>query len=52
MVSDDIEFMTDLGLKSSISTLEAERLFYYARGIEDASLKAPVLVLIHGYPQS
>lgn len=53
--TNDVTHMTGLGLLSNLNTASAERLFYYHRGIETAdktSKKAPILVLIHGYPQS
>ncbi|KAF8863164.1 alpha/beta-hydrolase [Acephala macrosclerotiorum] len=45
--------MTGLGLESNYSTLGRDRIFYYHRGIAGGEkIQKPVLVLLHGYPQS
>lgn len=51
--NDDVTHMTGLGLESNFSTLGKERIFYYHRGIAGGKeIEKPVLVLLHGYPQS
>lgn len=49
---DDIKLMEGLGLEHNIHTLEKDGIFYYHRGLKCGSPKTPVLVLIHGYPQT
>ena len=44
----DIEHMTSLGLQPTIVTQNKQ--FYYHRGLSNS--KNPILVLLHGYPQS
>jgi pimeloyl-ACP methyl ester carboxylesterase len=48
MASQDVEHMTSLGLELSLA--KEDKLFYYHRGLTD--VKKPILVLLHGYPQS
>ncbi|RDL35799.1 putative Fluoroacetate dehalogenase [Venustampulla echinocandica] len=48
----DVDYMTSLGLQSNISTAAADKLFYYQRGISSLSGAVPILVLLHGYPQT
>ncbi|KAL2060884.1 hypothetical protein VTL71DRAFT_8936 [Oculimacula yallundae] len=48
----DLIYMTSLGLESNIRTAEADKMFYYHRGLEKLDGSQPILVLIHGYPQS
>lgn len=48
MALEDVLHMTSLGLERSPAT--KDKLFYYHRGLTD--IKKPVLVLLHGYPQS
>ncbi len=51
--TDDVSHMTSLGLKSNIATLSVrDKLFYYMRGLDKVSASNPILVLIHGYPQT
>ncbi|EHL00331.1 alpha/beta-Hydrolase [Glarea lozoyensis ATCC 20868] len=50
--TDDVDYMTSLGLKSNLKTTAEEKLFYYSRGLEDVKPDTPVLVLLHGYPQT
>jgi pimeloyl-ACP methyl ester carboxylesterase len=48
MAAEDIQHMTGLGLKKTIAG--KDKLFFYHRHLND--LTEPILVLIHGYPQS
>lgn len=48
MDSKDVQHMTSLGLQQNSSS--DNKLFYYHRGLMDVN--RPVLILIHGYPQS
>lgn len=48
----DVNYMTSLGLESNIDTAEADKMFCYYRGIKDVKNEAPILVLLHGYPQT
>jgi hypothetical protein len=48
----DVSFMTSLGLKSNIATASADKTFYYHRGLDNYDGSIPILVLIHGYPQT
>ncbi|PVH75459.1 putative Fluoroacetate dehalogenase [Cadophora sp. DSE1049] len=48
----DITYMTSLGLESNIRTAATDLVFYYHRGLQTWDGQKPVLVLIHGYPQS
>ncbi|KAG9231319.1 putative Fluoroacetate dehalogenase [Amylocarpus encephaloides] len=50
--SDDIKYMESLGLHSNVETTTANKVFYYQRGISNAKVGTPILVLIHGYPQT
>lgn len=50
--TNDVEYMTSLGLESNISTAAEERAFYYHRGIKNIKNDTPILVLLHGYPQT
>lgn len=50
--TNDVKLMTGLGLKSNISTASADKSFYYQRGLASADGSKPILVLIHGYPQT
>lgn len=50
--SKDVQHMTKLGLESNIETASEDKLFYYHRGVKDVAGDVPVIVLIHGYPQS
>jgi pimeloyl-ACP methyl ester carboxylesterase len=43
----DISHMTSIGLESTQDTL-----FYYHRNLQNLSPKTPILVLLHGYPES
>jgi hypothetical protein len=49
---EDVKLMTGLGLESNIDTFEKDGVFYYHRALQIGSTKTPVLVLIHGYPQT
>lgn len=49
---DDVNHMHSLGLESNTSTAADDKLFYYHRGLANASHETPILVLIHGYPQT
>jgi hypothetical protein len=44
--------MSGLGVENNIRTLAEDGLFYYSRGLQGELLDGPLLVLIHGYPQS
>ena len=44
--------MLGLGLESNISTAATDKVFYYYRSLNNAKHSTPILVLIHGYPQS
>jgi hypothetical protein len=48
----DVTHMTNLGLKSNLSTSSADGIFFYQRGLQEAGKKTPILVLIHGYPET
>ncbi|KAF4635650.1 hypothetical protein G7Y89_g2439 [Cudoniella acicularis] len=48
----DVEHMTSLGLESNINKTPEEKIFYYRRGIGQNPKNSPILVLIHGYPQT
>ncbi|KAH7312870.1 putative Fluoroacetate dehalogenase [Rhexocercosporidium sp. MPI-PUGE-AT-0058] len=48
----DIRYMTSLSLESNISTAATDKIFHYHRGLEHLNGSKPILVLIHGYPQS
>jgi hypothetical protein len=50
--TNDVSLMTSLGLKSNITTTSADKTFYYHRGLETCDSSTPILVLIHGYPQT
>jgi hypothetical protein len=50
--TNDVEYMTSLGLESNISTAAEEKAFYYHRGIKNTKIEKPILVLLHGYPQT
>jgi hypothetical protein len=50
--SDDIEYMTSLGLDSNVNTAATDRTFYYSRGLKSVTAGTPLLVLLHGYPQT
>lgn len=50
--SDDIKYMTNLGLESNVYSAAADRVFYYQRGIKDVQAGMPILLLLHGYPQT
>jgi len=50
--SKDIDHMTSLGLESNLTTAATDKVFYFHRGIKDATSTNPILILIHGYPQS
>ncbi|TVY73616.1 Fluoroacetate dehalogenase [Lachnellula suecica] len=50
--TNDVKHMTSLGLESNINNAATERVFYYHRGIKNKDIDAPILVLIHGYPQT
>lgn len=50
--SADVVYMTNLGLQSNINTAAADKLFYYQRGIATLPNAVPILVLLHGYPQT
>ena len=52
---------TSLGLASNLETAVRDKVFYYHRGIvvkegqggkDDNAGRRPVLVLLHGYPQT
>ncbi|KAH6673352.1 putative Fluoroacetate dehalogenase [Halenospora varia] len=51
-ITDDVSHMESLGLESNLDTASMDSLFYYSRGIERQKIDTPVLVLIHGYPQT
>jgi hypothetical protein len=48
----DVTHMTKLGLESNLSTSSADGIFFYQRRLQEAGKKAPILVLIHGYPET
>ena len=50
--ANDVKHMTSLGLKSNLGTAAEEKTFYYQRGIKDTKNEKPILVLLHGYPQT
>ncbi|KAH7385058.1 putative Fluoroacetate dehalogenase [Cadophora sp. MPI-SDFR-AT-0126] len=50
--ANDFDHMKSLGLESNISTAAADKIFYYYRGLKNLDDPGPILVLIHGYPQS
>ncbi|KAE8447799.1 hypothetical protein EG329_010193 [Mollisiaceae sp. DMI_Dod_QoI] len=51
--NDDVTHMIGLGLESNFSTLGEDRMFYYHRGIiGEKDIVRPIIVLIHGYPQT
>ena len=50
--TNDVEYMTSLGLESNIRTAAEEKTFYYHRGIKDPKIDQPILLLLHGYPQT
>ena len=50
--TNDVKLMMGLGLKSNISTSSTDKTFYYQRGLENVDGSKPILVLIHGYPQT
>ena len=50
--ADDFTYMKSLGLESNISTAAAEKVFYYHHDLKHWNASFPILVLIHGYPQS
>jgi hypothetical protein len=50
--SEDVDYMTKLGLKSNFNTAATDRVFHYSRGLEDVKASTPILVLLHGYPQT
>jgi hypothetical protein len=50
--TNDVNYMTGLGLESNITTASTDKIFYYHRGLDGADASKPILVLIHGYPQS
>ncbi|KAE8441237.1 hypothetical protein EG329_005601 [Mollisiaceae sp. DMI_Dod_QoI] len=51
-INNDVSHMTSLGLESNLSTAATDKIFYYHRGIKNASTTSPILVLLHGYPQT
>jgi hypothetical protein len=48
----DVTYMTSLGLECNISTSSEDGLFFYQRNLQNATERTPVLVLIHGYPET
>jgi hypothetical protein len=48
----DISLMTSLGLKSNITTPSTDKTFNYQRGLENYDSSKPILVVLHGYPQT
>jgi hypothetical protein len=50
--TNDVSLMTSLGLKSNITIASADKTFYYHRGLETYNSSMPILVLVHGYPQT
>lgn len=38
------------GCKHNYQTIEQDKLFFWARGLEHS--EKPILILLHGYPQS
>ena len=49
----DVSYMTSLGLDRNLSSDSEDGLFFYQRGLQQhANGTAPVLVLIHGYPET
>ena len=50
--TNDVSLMTSLGLKSNITTASADKTFYYQRDLDTYDGSKPILVLIHGYPQT
>jgi hypothetical protein len=51
-LTNDVSLMTGLGLESNISTALEDGNFYYQRGLGKVDKSTPILVLIHGYPQT
>lgn len=49
---DDVNYMTSLGLESNIESAATDKIFYYHRDLKKSSSSRPVLVLLHGYPQT
>lgn len=50
--TEDVKYMTSLGLESNIETAAIDKVFYYHRGIKDVKVATPILVMLHGYPQT
>lgn len=49
----DVQHMVSLGLRFNIiATGTGEKIFYYERGLWDIMNEHPILVLLHGYPQT
>jgi hypothetical protein len=49
----DVSYMKSLGLECNLSTSLEDGLFFYERGLQqEANGTAPILVLIHGYPET
>ncbi|TVY34153.1 Fluoroacetate dehalogenase [Lachnellula subtilissima] len=48
----DIQHMVSLGLRFNITTTAKGNIFYYERGLWDIMNGKPILVLLHGYPQT
>jgi hypothetical protein len=48
----DVTYMTSLGLECNLSTSSEDGLFFYQRNLQNANERTPVLVLIHGYPET
>ena len=49
---DNVTHMANIGLDSNIDTTAIDKIFYYHRGIKELKANTPILVLLHGYPQT
>lgn len=49
---DDVTHMEGLGLRSNFDKLGRDRIFYYEIGFIEESVPKPILVLLHGFPQT
>jgi hypothetical protein len=50
--TNDVSLMTGLGVENNATNTSANKIFHYRRGLEEADTSTPILVLIHGYPQT
>ncbi|CAG8960717.1 hypothetical protein HYFRA_00002253 [Hymenoscyphus fraxineus] len=49
---DDIQYITSLDLESNIESAAKDKIFFYHRGVKELSHGKPILMLLHGYPQT